>query len=139
MKMAAQEHRFGIGLICGTLPDGRRAYTNGHLLLVGKPPRNSKQCEFPKGFLCQWDVMVPSARLAPARKKSKKHFATKKPYTVIVFHDGTGADEEYLNEIKRKFPRSKLFLGRKADETNQYLVAKQDDVIVALLAPMRWR
>jgi hypothetical protein len=139
MRIAAKNHRFGTGLICGTLRDGRRAYTNGHLLLVGEPRKNVKRCEFPGKLGQALDLMVPYS-LIPARKKSKKHFATDKPFTVIVFHDGTGADEKYLNEIKSHFPRSRLFLGKQVPgRSGRYIIAKQDEKIVALLAPVRWR
>jgi hypothetical protein len=132
------ESRFGKGFIVGKLSDGGPAYSNGHLLLRGLPPKGKPTCKGP-------DFTKTEARCSLQRMKQTTAFYKKRCKRMgqtfrllVVSGQGWAFQEHYVREIKRKFPKASLYLGRKRDEY-RHLVAKSDGKVVALLAGFRMK
>jgi hypothetical protein len=110
---------------------GQEAYTEGHIIIVGKPPTK------PVGEKKVNDTIMKMISKHP-RATSSFEKVYHSGLSCIRFAPNCKVEVKFVRAIKKAYPKAEFFIGNILwnRDTERLLIAMQDKKIVAIVAPV---
>lgn len=125
-------HQFGRGWMLGKFA-GQDAFSDGCALFVGKPPRG-RTCKLEAAVLDGMLIRAVLKKMKPTEVvKKEKHGG----FAVVILKGGTAIQQKYYDFLLKRFPKAKLYLGKKiGDKEGRYVFGVDGSELVALITPI---
>ena len=129
------------GWIVGTVA-GKPWFSNGHMMIVGKPPSKKVWVKLDAGKMDQVFNMLAIGEQKAIFKQEHGEVERKyggKYLATVEFQDGIRIQKQYYDELRERFPNGVLYFGPKQDYMQgkaRPIFCKDGQCVVAICQPI---